>query len=158
MAPGADQRGQAGDRADCLAAAAAALDRDALADGGRLGRGKFACQRADVVGRDAGDRGDPFRRIVRRARLELVEAERVFLHVVVIDEILRDDHVHHAQRERAVGAGLMATCQSACLAVRVRTGSMTTILAPFFFASRMKGQACRLVLIMFMPHTMMYFA
>ena len=54
--------------------------------------------------------------------------------------------------------GLMATCQSACLAVRVRTGSMTTIFAPFFCASRMNGQACRLVLIMFIPHTMMYFA
>ena len=54
--------------------------------------------------------------------------------------------------------GLIAMCQSAALAVRVRTGSMTTTLAPFACASRMNGQACRLVLIMFMPHTMMYFA
>jgi hypothetical protein len=53
--------------------------------------------------------------------------------------------------------GRIGICQSACLAVRVRTGSITTILAPFFFASRMKGQACRLVLIMFIAQTMMYF-
>jgi hypothetical protein len=54
--------------------------------------------------------------------------------------------------------GRIAMCQSAALAVRVRTGSITTTLAPFSRASRMKGQPCRLVLTMFMPHTMMYFA
>jgi len=44
------------------------------------------------------------------------------------------------------------------LAVRVRKGSITTTFAPFFLACRMKGQACRLVFIMFIAHTMMYFA
>ena len=34
---------------------------------------------------------------------------------------------------------------------------MTTILAPFFFASRMKGQACKFVLNMFIAQTRMYF-
>jgi len=82
------------------------FDRHALANGGWLGRRIFARQRLDVGHRDAGDLGNAFGRIVRGARLQLLEAERVFLHVIVIDQPLGDDDVHHAQRERAVGARL----------------------------------------------------
>ena len=37
--------------------------------------------------------------------LELVEAERVPGDVVVVDQVLGDQHVHHAKRQRGVGAG-----------------------------------------------------
>ncbi|GAA4672747.1 hypothetical protein GCM10023215_00010 [Pseudonocardia yuanmonensis] len=54
--------------------------------------------------------------------------------------------------------GRIGMCQSACRAVRVRTGSMTTILAPLSLrALSRNGQPCRFVLVMFMPQTMMYF-
>ena len=53
--------------------------------------------------------------------------------------------------------GLIAMCQSASRAVRVFIGSMTTSLAPFFLASAMNGQWCRLVLMVLQAHRMMYF-
>ena len=87
--PGADQGRKAGDRADRLAAAAASFDRHALANGGWLGRRIFARQLLDVGHRDAGDLGNAFGRIVRGARLQLLEAERVFLDVIVIDQTPR---------------------------------------------------------------------
>ena len=39
-----------------------------------------------------------------RALLQLLVADRVLVDVVVVDEIFRDDHVHHAQRQGGVGA------------------------------------------------------
>ena len=54
--------------------------------------------------------------------------------------------------------GRIGMCQSAWRAVRVRTGSITTILAPLSLrAWSRNGQPWRFVLVMFMPHTMMYF-
>ena len=38
------------------------------------------------------------------AAAQRIESDRVSVDVVVIDEILRDQHVHHAERERGVGA------------------------------------------------------
>ena len=52
-------------------------------------------------------------------------------------------------------AGLICTCQSAASAVRVRIGSTTTIFAPRRWASRTSGQKCRLVTIVFVPHSTM---
>src|SRR5215510_246545 len=52
----------------------------------------------------------------------------------------------------------MGICQSARLAVRVFTGSMTTTLAPCSWASAMNGQWCRLVLIVLHAQRMMYLA
>ena len=45
------------------------------------------------------------------------------------------------------------TCQSASSAVRERRGSMTTSRAPFFFASRTKGQPWAFVTAGFAPQT-----
>src|SRR5262249_51538453 len=106
VSPRARKGRQTGNRADGLAAAAAPFDGHALADGGRLRGGVFARQFLDVGGGNAGDLGDELGRIVRGARFELVETQRVFFHVVVVDESFFDDDVHHAERERAIGARL----------------------------------------------------
>ena len=52
--------------------------------------------------------------------------------------------------------GLMGMCQSAFLAVRVATGSITTTLAPRRWASAMNGQWCRLLLIVLIAQSTMY--
>jgi hypothetical protein len=51
--------------------------------------------------------------------------------------------------------GMGRTCRSATWAVRVRSGSMTTTVAPFCLASRMNGHRCRLVTMVFVPHRTM---
>ena len=53
--------------------------------------------------------------------------------------------------------GRMGMCQSASRAVRVRTGSITTSLAPFLRACSMKGQWCEFVLSVLQAHSTMYF-
>ena len=53
-------------------------------------------------------------------------------------------------------AGLIARCQSAASAVRVRTGSTTMIFAPRRCASRTNGQKWRFVTIVFVPHSTTY--
>ena len=72
----------------------------ALADRRALRAGVFARQRQDVHHRNAGDVRYALGRKLRRARLQLVEAQRVFLDEVVVVQVLADDHVHHAQRQR----------------------------------------------------------
>jgi hypothetical protein len=47
------------------------------------------------------------------------------------------------------------TCQSADAAVRVRSGSMTTTRAPALRAAWTIGHWCRLVTIVFVPHSTM---
>ena len=70
--PGADQRRKTGDRADGLPAAAAPLDRHALANGGWLRRRIFARQLLNVGRGNACDLRNAFRRIAGGARLQLL--------------------------------------------------------------------------------------
>ena len=104
--PRADQGGQAGERTHGVTARRIAFDGDTHADHGGLRGGKLARERADIVGRDPGDPGDHVRREVRSARRQLVIADRVLFDIIVIDQILGDDHVYHAERQGGIGAGL----------------------------------------------------
>jgi hypothetical protein len=69
MTPGADECRQAANKADCVTTARAALKGYTFADSRRLSGGIFARQLANIVRRYTGDRGDPFRRILRGTRL-----------------------------------------------------------------------------------------
>ena len=108
MPPGADQGRQAGDVAHRHAATAHTLDAIVDADRGRFaalrGLAVQACQVDHFVDRDAAGFGSAFRRPLERARLQGFETKRVFLDVVVIEQVFLDQHVHHAQRQRRVGA------------------------------------------------------
>ena len=82
------------------------LQRHAHADAdGLLGR-HLAGELTDVLGRDAGDPRRPFGRTVGGALLQLLVADRVVVHVVLVDEALRDDRVDQRHGEGAVRAGL----------------------------------------------------
>ena len=102
MAPGAHQCRQRADEADGIAAARAALEGHAFADRRRLDGRVLASELANIVGRNASDRRDTFWRILLRAGFKFVVAQRVFVDVVVIHQVLGDDHVHHAQRQGPV--------------------------------------------------------
>ena len=108
VAPRARQSRNAADGADGLAAAVMPLECDAHADCGRLSGRQLARELADVVSGDAGDLLGPFRRARAGAFLQFIEADRVIVDVVLIDEALRDDRVDERHRQRAVRAGLGA--------------------------------------------------
>ena len=59
----------------------------------------------DVGGRNAGTGRRPLGRAVGQQGLELVEADRVPLDVVAVDQAVARDHVHQPEREGGVGAG-----------------------------------------------------
>ena len=105
IAPRADQRRQAGDGAHGVAAAGMALHAVVDADRRRPGRAVVARQRDHRLGRQCRrccatrSGGYSAARVAQR-----VEADRVAIDVVVIDEVLGDQHVHQAERERGVGA------------------------------------------------------
>ena len=98
--------GQAGHGAHGVAARGVALNRDAHADDRRLSDGEFAGQLPDVVGGEPGDRSHAARREAGRAGFQVLVADGVFPDIVVVDEILGDDDVDHAERQGGVGAGL----------------------------------------------------
>ncbi len=106
IAPRADERRQAGDRADRVAAAGVALQPVVHANRRRLRRRVLARKLRHGLRRRC-------RRCRRRARggysaaraAQRVEAQRVARDVIVVEEILGDQHVHHAERERGVRAG-----------------------------------------------------
>jgi hypothetical protein len=54
--------------------------------------------------------------------------------------------------------GRMAMCSSHASAVRVRSGSMQIVVAPFAFAWRMNGQRCGFDVSVFVPQRMISFA
>jgi hypothetical protein len=52
----------------------------------------------------------------------------------------------------------MAMCSSHAAAVRVRSGSMQIVVAPFAFALRMNGQRCGFDVSVFVPQSRISFA
>ncbi|MDT4834220.1 hypothetical protein FQZ97_678540 [compost metagenome] len=105
VAPGADQRRQAGDGARRVAAAAHALHAVVQADRGRLGRAVGLGQRDDLCLGNAADLGRTRRRPLQRALAQLLPAQRVVGDVVVVEPVVHDEFVHERQRQRGVGAG-----------------------------------------------------
>ena len=105
MAPRAGERGQAGDRAHGVAAAAHALHAVVQADRRRTRRAPVARQRADLFRRDAADVRGALRAPAQRALAQCFPAQRVLRDVVVVQPVVRDQLVHQRQRQRRVGAG-----------------------------------------------------
>ena len=104
IAPGADQRGEAGRGAHRHAAAGVPLHPIVEPDHRGLDRAVVPRQRNDVVGCETGDLRDAPRRVIAQAFHELLETQRVTRDVVVIEQVFRDEDVHHAQRQRGIGA------------------------------------------------------
>jgi hypothetical protein len=68
------------------------------------GAAVFARQVHHFVDADAANRGGAFRGPCRGPLLELRKADRVARDVVVVEQVFTDQHVHHAQRQRGIGA------------------------------------------------------
>ena len=84
---------------------------------------------------------DIIRRIGRHAFGQFFIADGVLIDIVLIHKVFGDDDVHHPECQRTVRARTDSYMPRRQLrAVLVRTGSITTTFAPFFFASSMKGQ------------------
>ena len=56
------------------------------------------------VGGDAGQRGHPLGRIVQDALAQRIETVGVPVDVIGVVQLLADDHVHQAQRQRQIAA------------------------------------------------------
>ena len=104
IAPVPGKRRQAGDGAHRHAAAGVPLHAVIEPDRRRARAGVLARQRNDFVAGQTADRRRLLRRIVLHPRLQLRKAERMAPDVIVIAEPLADDHVHHAQGQRRIGA------------------------------------------------------
>ena len=105
FAPCPYQRGQTGDVAHRHAAAVVTLQAVVDADGRGSGRGIVTRQFSDAVGGNAGDPGRALGRPFLQAFGQLLEADRVGCHVLLVVQVGVDYFVHHAQREGAVGPG-----------------------------------------------------
>ncbi len=105
VAPGPDQRGQAGDGARGHAAAGVPLHAVVEADRRRLRRAVVARELNDLLDRQAAGLRRPLGGILLDLFLQFFVAQGVPGNIVRIDQALGDQHVHHAERERAVGAG-----------------------------------------------------
>ncbi|MCY1227605.1 hypothetical protein D9M72_398820 [compost metagenome] len=62
-------------------------------------------QPLDIFDRNAADPGHARRRIGLGALAQCLEADRVAFDVVMVEQPVADQHMDHAQRQRAVGAG-----------------------------------------------------
>ncbi len=105
VAPGAHQRGQAGNGARRVAAAAHALHAVVQANGGRLGGAVGLRQRHDLRLGHAAHGGGARRRPLQGALAQLLPAQRVVGDVVVVEPVVHDEFVHQRQGQRGVGAG-----------------------------------------------------
>jgi hypothetical protein len=104
--PCTGERGQHGDGASCGSAIVAALYAVVDADDCWRGGGVVVGEAFDVVDRDAGQGGNVVGWIFSDALAKLIEAAGPASDVVLIVEVVADDDVHHAKRERGVGAGI----------------------------------------------------
>ena len=105
IAPVPGERRQAGDGAHRHAAAGVPLHTVIEPDRRRPRAGVLARQRHDLLSRETANGRRLFRRIVLHPLLQLRKAEGMAPDVIVIVESLADDHVHHAQGQRGIGAG-----------------------------------------------------
>ena len=105
MAPCAYQRRQAGHGAYRLAAAIAAFQCNAQADGCRWRGSVLSSKLADICCRDASDFFRPFRCSVFGACSELCIADGMVIYIILIYQAFFNDGVHHGHRQCAVGAG-----------------------------------------------------
>ena len=103
--PGADKCGQAGNRADGVAAAACALHAVVHADGGLRRGAVVAGELLDLLDGQAADLGRALGRPLQRAFFQRIPTERVARDVVVVQPVVGDEFMHQCQRERRVGAG-----------------------------------------------------
>ena len=105
LPPGAGERRQAGHRPHRVAAAGAALHAVVEANGGGFRRAIGACQITHLLHGDAANRRHPLRIPEQRALAQRRPSERVTFEVIVIQPIVGDQLMHHAQCQRGVGAG-----------------------------------------------------
>jgi hypothetical protein len=118
--PRAGEGGQHGDGARGCAAVVAALHAVVEADDGGRGGGVFAGEALDVGDGDAGPvRGDALGRIFGDALAQLIEAAGPAGDIVLVEEPVAHDDVHHAQGESGVGAGVDGDVPVRGAAVRV---------------------------------------
>ncbi|EXI68478.1 MAG: hypothetical protein AW08_01260 [Candidatus Accumulibacter adjunctus] len=104
VAPGTGERRQAGDRAQRHAAAGGAVDAVVGTDR-RWPRAAVGLrQLLDDARLDAADRRHACRRKRPHALGEFREAQGVAGDVVLVEEVVADQHVHQAERQRAVGS------------------------------------------------------
>ena len=104
MAPRADQRRQARNGADRVASAPDALHAVVDANGGGLDRSEVARKPGHLRSLDAAGLRGALRRPFGCARRELRESQRVPVDIVAVDQVFRNEYVHHAQSQRAVGS------------------------------------------------------
>ena len=104
VAPGARQARQQGHQAHRIAAAAHALHAVVQSDGRRLRAAVVLRQAANLVRRDAAHLGRAFRRPGQGALAQRRPAFDEAVHVVVVQQVVADQLVHEAERQRAVGA------------------------------------------------------
>ncbi len=103
--PGAGEAGQQCDQPRRAAAAVHALHAVVQPDRRRLDRRQIPSQAAHLVGLDAAHRRSALGRPGQRARVQRRKAVDMALDVVVIEPIAGDQLMHHAERQRAIGAG-----------------------------------------------------
>ena len=155
--PGTDQSEKAGDRAHgCRSRHAAPRPRRCEHHGWRRG-GIFPCELNDILDRNAGLPRGELGRIGGHPLRQFVVFDGVFVDVVAVDQVLLDDDVHHRERERRVSAGPDRNMPVGQPRSAHSHGSMTTSLAPAFFACSINGQWCELVPSVLQAHRMMYF-
>ncbi|NYH14028.1 hypothetical protein GGD41_001256 [Paraburkholderia bryophila] len=105
LPPCTRKRRQTGNGAHGIAAAAHSLQAVVHPDRGLLRAAVESRKIDDHVLVDATNLGDARWRIAQRTGLQLSETHGMFGDVRMIEQVLRDQHVHHAERQRAVRAG-----------------------------------------------------
>ena len=83
----------------------AVLRSDERANGGGPDRSVGPGQPFDLVDRDAAHLGRSLRGPVGDAVDQTVESHRVPFDVVVVDQVVANQHVHHREHQRDVGPG-----------------------------------------------------
>ena len=82
-----------------------ALQAIVQADDRRFYAAVLARERDDGVLGKPGNLRPQRRGIFLHPRFQLLETQRVFADIVVVEQILIDQHVHHGERERTIAAG-----------------------------------------------------
>src|SRR5207248_11169800 len=88
-----------------------------------------------------------------RPRHELVKAQHIGGNELVVKCAHPLQFGGEAHASSTSVPGKFATCRSACSAILVRNGSITTSLPPLRFARRTQRTRCRLVTVALLPQT-----